>query len=297
MRHLIRGIVPKSFLAIYRSWARSKKRKDLSLQKKKGLVLGKENLINDFRCMGLKEGDVLMVHSSLSSIGYVEGGASTVVEALIGVLGPTGHLLMPSAPNASYQLDYIRTNSCFDVLETPSALGAVTECFRKWPGVIRSAHPTEPVCCFGPNASWFVESHFGQPTPYNNLSPFRKVIEAQGKVLYLGVTLANAGTHLHTLEDAVENFNFSVYYPEEFEVSVIFPDRSTKKMLTKVHDPVQSKERRCDELIPIFENEGALQRVKLGNARCLLVDASQMFETMVKYYYENGVTMYTPEGS
>ncbi len=289
--------MPKSLLTIYRSWVRSKKRKHLTSQMKKGVALDKENLINDFRSMGLNAGDVLMVHSSLSSIGYVEGGASTVVKALIEVLGPSGHLLMPSAPNASYQLDYIRTNTCFDVLQTPSALGAVTECFRKWPGVIRSAHPTEPVCCFGPNASWFVESHFGQPTPYNNFSPFRKVIEAKGKVLYVGVTLANAGTHLHTLEDAVENFKFSVYYPQEFEVSVIFPDGSTKKMLTKVHDPTQSKERRCDELIPIFEKEGALQRVKVGNAQCLLVDASLMFETMLKDYNERGVTMYTPVGS
>ncbi len=269
----------------------------LSSQMKKGLALGRDHLIHDLRSIGLKEGDVLMVHSSLSSIGFVDGGAPTVVEALIEVLGPDGHLLMPSAPNASYQLDYIRTNRIFDVLQTPSALGAVTECFRKWPGVVRSAHPTEPVCCLGPNASWFVKSHFGQPTPYNNFSPFRKVIEAKGKVLYVGVTLANAGTHLHTLEDAVDNFKFSVYYPQEFEVSVVFPDGSTKKMLTKVHDPMQSKERRCDELIPIFELEGALKRVKVGNAQCLLVDASLMFETMVKYYHERGVTMYTPVGS
>ena len=262
-----------------------------------GLALSKEKLINDFLRMGLKEGDVLMVHSSLSSIGYVDGGASTVVEALIDVLGSDGHLLMPSAPNASYQLDYIRENVLFDVLQTPSALGAVTECFRKWPGVIRSAHPTEPVCCFGPNAHWFVESHFGQLTPYSEESPFRKVIESKGKVLYVGVTLSNAGTHLHTLEDAVENFKFPVYYPQEFEVSVVFPDGSTKKMLTKVHDPAQSRERRCDELISIFEKEGALQRVKVGDASCLLVDASLMFATMIKQYNENGVTMYTPEGS
>jgi aminoglycoside N3'-acetyltransferase len=60
---------------------------------------------------------------------------------------------------------------------------------------------------------------------------------------------------------------------------------------------MQSKERRCDELIPVFELEGALKRVKVGNAHCLLVDASLMFETMVKYYHERGVTMYTPVGS
>lgn len=107
----------------------------------------------------------------------------------------------------------------------------------------------------------------------------------------------NAGTHLHTLEDAVIDFKFPVYFDKEFEVKIRMDDNSIQCMKTKVHNPEQSKKRKCDGLIPLFEEEGVLQHVAFGNARCLLIDAAGMFECMKKHYYENGVTMYTPKGS
>jgi aminoglycoside 3-N-acetyltransferase len=297
MRNFLRRITPAILLTFYRSWIRRQQRKALATQKERGEVVRKQDIVQALQLMGLQSGDVVMVHSSLSSIGYVENGPKTVVEAFLEVIGEGGHLLMPSAPNASYQLDYIRKNNYFDVQHTPSALGAVTECFRMWSGVERSAHPTEPVCCLGPRAKWFIESHFSQLTPYNEFSPFRKVMSSNGKIIYLGVTLANAGTHLHTLEDAVENFRYPVYYPENFEISVLFSDGREETMLTKVHDPEQSKLRKCDELIPLFEKEGVLKRFHIGKASCLFVDARSMFETMLKNYKEHGITMYTPLGS
>ena len=55
-----------------------------------------DTLVQGFRTLGLEPGMGLMVHSSLRSFGYVEGGAATVVDALMEVLTPSGTLLMPS---------------------------------------------------------------------------------------------------------------------------------------------------------------------------------------------------------
>jgi aminoglycoside 3-N-acetyltransferase len=297
VRTYIRKITPSIILSLYRKYKKKLKNDKLTRDQREGKGFSKDDLIKDLIEMGIKEGDVLMVHSSLSKIGYVIDGPKTIIEALIEVIGPEGHLLMPNSPNASFQLEYIQSLAEFDVLSSPSKLGAISEYFRTLPGSKRSAHPTEPVSCWGRQKEFFVDDHFGNLTPYSNKSPFYKVIEKKGKILYIGVTLDNAGTHLHTLEDAVTDFKFPVYWDEEFDVKIRMDDNSIQYMKTKVHNPEQSKKRKCDALIPLFEEEGVLQYVTFGNARCLFVDAAGMFECMKKHYYENGVTMYTPKGS
>jgi aminoglycoside 3-N-acetyltransferase len=296
-RSILRSFLPNWILEKYRSRKKIIKNKQLFQQQKEGKVITRNQLISDLEAAGILLGDNLMVHSSLSKIGFVENGPQTVVEALLEVIGPTGHLLMPNSPNASFQLDYIKQLEEFNVLSSPSKLGAISEFFRVFPGTKRSAHPTEPVSCYGPDKDFFVDDHFGNLTPYDKNSPYFKLIERKGKILYLGVTLENAGTHLHTLEDAVEKFKFPVYHNEIFEVKVIMADGTSRKMKTKVHNPEQSKKRRCDDLIPLFEREGVLRKVKIGQADALIVDGEKMFQCMLEQYEKNGVTMYTPFGS
>ncbi len=296
MRAFIRKIAPDFILQKFRSRKKLQREKELQRAKEEGRVYTKDKLIEDLQGAGIAAGDTLLVHSSLSQIGFVDGGPKTVVDALLEVVGPTGNLLMPTSPNPGLQLDYIKRIKEFNVAETPSALGAITEYFRKLPEAVRSGHPTEPVSCIGPDAKYFTEGHFGQLTPYNQNSPFYRVAERGGKILYLGVTLDNAGTSLHTLEDAVANFKFPVYYPEEFEVELVFPDGQRKSMKTKVHNPPQSAKRNCDGLIPLFIERGVMKRVRIGEAESLMTDAKAMFELMLKEYHENGVTMYTPQG-
>ena len=296
MRNILRAVMPSFLLTFYRSCKKKSKRKQLLASKSKGEIITKSELIREFQSIGIQEGDVLLVHSSLSAIGYVENGPKDVVEALLHVVGERGHLLMPNSPNASFQLDYIRQLEVFDVLESRSTLGAISEYFRKLPNAVRSAHPTEPVSCVGPDAAWFVGEHFGRLTPYDEFSPFSRVAQRKGKILYLGVTLANAGTNLHTLEDAVDDFPYPVYFPEEFQVNVKFADDSILPMKTFVHNPEQSKKRKCDDLIPLFIQEGVAKKVLIGNASSLLFDAEGMLKTMLEEYKKRGVTMYTPKG-
>lgn len=297
MRAFIRKITPSFILKKFRDFKRNKQRKQLLKQKESGTTHTKESLLKQLKENGILKGDTVLVHSALSKIGYVEEGPKAVVEALKEAVGSTGHLLMPTSPNAGYQLEYIKELSCFDVANAPSKLGAITEVFRKDPDAIRSWHPTEPVSCIGPNANFFVSGHFGEPTPYTKNSPFARVAQKQGKILMIGVTLDNAGTNLHVLEDAIPDFKFPVYYPEVFEVTIKAPDGSMHKMQTKVHDPEWSKKRKCDQLIPLFEKQGALRHITIGNAPTLLIDAEKMLTVMLKSYNKNGVTMYTPLGS
>ncbi len=296
MKNRLRALMPNFALGWYRKWKKKRVNQQLQQQKSKGAIWLKNDFVTQLKNIGIAEGDVLLVHSSLSKIGYVDGGAQTIIDALLEAVGEKGHLLMPNSPNDSFQLDYIQKNPVFDVLHSPSKLGKITETFRLMPQAMRSESPTEPVSCIGPNAAYFVGTHFGNETPYNQNSPFYKVAKAKGKILYIGVTLDNAGTSLHVLEDLVESFIFPVYYPETFSVQVIDAQGKVKEMKTKVHNPEQSKLRKCDELLPLFESEQAMKRVKFGNAETILFDAYTMLEVMLKAYEKDQVTMYTPNG-
>lgn len=296
LKNFIRSLVPGKLLNAYRERKKDKQRKSIQQQAAKGEGLTLEKLIEELQNCGIKEGDSVLVHSSFSKIGFVEGGPKTFVEALLTVIGTTGNLLMPSSPNAGYQLDYIRNLTQFDVQNDASKMGAITEYFRTLPGVKRSESPTEPVCCFGPKADWFTNGHLGELTPYSQTSPFARLAEANGKILYIGVTLDNAGTSLHVLEDAVTEFKFPVYYPEVFPVSVKRMDGTVVPVSVKVHNPEQSAKRKCDELIPLFESKGVMTRATIGKAKTLVFDASKMLEVMIDAYHANGVTMYTPTG-
>lgn len=297
MRNLGRKLTPQIILNWYRSSKKKAVKAQLQNDKSRGAIITKEDLIHQFLSIGLRAGDHLLVHSSLSKIGYVENGPQDVVEALLEIVGPGGNLLMPNSPNAEYQLSYIQNVDYFDVANSPSKLGVISEYFRLLPNAIRSAHPTEPVSCIGPDARYYTQEHFGEQTPYTSKSPFYRISEMGGKILYLGVSFDNAGTNLHTLEDAVDNFKFPVYYSEIFDVKVRFMDGNEAMMKTKVHNPEQSKKRKCDGLIPLFEQKGILQKVQIGKAKALLVDAKGLLQVMVEEYNERGVTMYTPNGS
>lgn len=271
-------------------------KRTLAAKRKNNQVITRQHLINNLLQAGLKSGDSVMVHSSLSKIGYVEGGAATVVDALLEVVGSTGNLLMPAFAHSTFSKYYLDSNPVFDINNSPSKAGAITEDFRKRKSTLRSFHPTDSVCASGPLADYFTNSHFGQLTPYNQFSPYFKLAMQQGKILNIGVPLNTSCTNLHTLEDAVD-FKFPIYHAQIFEARMIDIDGREQRMKTKVHDPAYSEKRKPDELIPLFENEKVLTHVKIGEASAMLVDAKGLLDVMLKHYHKNGITMYTPHGS
>ncbi len=294
-RDTLRSLTPGFILDIFRDFKRSRTRKEITAKLAQGESLTQEDLENNLRAIGLEAGDSVLVHCAFSKLGPVVGGPQTFIDALKNVVTAAGNILMPSSPNASYQLDYIKNLKEFDVQNEPSKMGWLSETFRKNEDVFRSAHPTEPVCVWGSDAQWFAENHEMDGTAYGKNSPFFKLTEIIGKILYIGVTLDNAGTSLHLLEDSIENFPEPVYADEIFKVKIKNGDRAYE-IETKVHNPEQSKKRRCDELLPMFEAYNCAKKVKIGNADTWLFDAEDMLDCMVENFEERGVTMYRPLG-
>ncbi len=141
-------------------------------------LVTRERLVRDLRALGLKPGMDVIVHSSLSRIGWVKGGAETVVDALLDVLGPEGTLMMPSFNH--------RTAGVFNPLTTPTINGAVPDAFWRRPEAVRSLHPTHALAAVGPKAEEWLRDHLDVGI-WAAESPLGRLIHGGGWILGLGV--------------------------------------------------------------------------------------------------------------
>jgi len=155
-----------------------------------------QKMIDDLCALGLQEGDVVIVHSSLSSLGYVEGGADTVIDALETVVGENGTLLLPSLSFSTVN----KENPYFDIRTTPVCVGKIPDTFRQRPETIRSLHPTHSVSAWGKYAKEMTCDHQYDDTPIGPRSPYRKLPAYGGKVLMLGCRVG-AFTFIHGVEE------------------------------------------------------------------------------------------------
>ena len=153
-----------------------------------------ERIASDLEALGVQHGDIILVHSSLKSLGYVEGGAETVIQGLLKAVEEDGTLLLPA-------LSYMQTpHHIHSTRETPSNVGAIPEYFRKREGTIRSIHPTHSVCGVGKAVSDLFGDHHLDRTPCGPNSPFRRMMDLGAKIVMLGCGLS-PNTSMHTLEE------------------------------------------------------------------------------------------------
>lgn len=176
-------------------------------------VVTQSSLVVDFKKLGITSGMVLLVHSSLSKLGWVCGGAVAVILALEEVLGAEGTLIMPAhcgensdpakwsmPPVPADWVEIIRQNMpAYNKSLTPSrSMGRIAETFRYQEGVFRSEHPQDSFCAFGKHAQWITENH-NLESALGEGSPLQKIYDLDGWILLLGVTHSN-NTSLHLAE-------------------------------------------------------------------------------------------------
>ena len=170
-----------------------------------------ESLREDLVGLGVETGMMILVHSSLSSMGWVSGGPVAVIHALEDVIGPSGTLVMPThstgltdpsnwqnppVPEDWWQI-FRDTVPAFDPDLTPTrSMGAIAETFRKQRGVARSYHPKWSFSAWGALAEAVVRDHelaFGM----GDGSPLARIYDLGGYVLLLGVGHdSNSSIHL-----------------------------------------------------------------------------------------------------
>jgi len=227
--------------------------------------------------LGVRAGNALLVHSSLSRFGHVKGGADAVIDALLQAVGPDGTVVVPTHTWGTVNAQ----DPVFDVRSTPSIVGLVTEVFRARPEARRSLHPTHSCAAIGPRTDKLLSDHETQVTPCGSKSPYQRLMDCGGRIVFLGVTLS-VNTSLHALEEvACVPWLFDRF---QMLYSVDYDGR---------RHPVPSRRhsgdmlRDFEKVEPVLEARGALVKGQIGAATVRVLDAAAMRDILVPMLAED----------
>lgn len=234
-----------------------------------------------------------MVHTSLSSLGYVCGCAQTVIEALIHCVGKEGTIMMPTQswknldPNTGVYWqepeewwDVIRENiPAYDKRITPTnTMGAVAEMFRQWQGTLRSDHPARSVAAWGRHAEYLTENH-DLSNIFGEGSPIGKLYELDGYVLLIGVGY-DKNTSLHLADVRAE-------YPGKHMVTESSAVMENGQRIWKSYETLAVDGEDFEEIGEAFEQTGQVKHAKLGCAALSMMSQRALVDFAVKWIEEN----------
>lgn len=223
-------------------------------------------LAEAFGAVGVRPSGTLFVHSSLSSLGWVDGGAAAVVDALQQVLGGDGTLVVPTL---TFDTVCARQPVFHETL-TPSIVGRITEEVRGRETAVRSLHPTHSVAAIGPGASSLVEGHHRWDTPCAPGSPFGRLVEREAQVLMIGVGLESF-TMLHAFEEWA---GVPWLFNRTEVLYVISRSGEVHRVASRRHTDVPHYEARdFPSLEPVLVDAGAISYGRAGPAELRLVEA------------------------
>lgn len=246
---------------------------------KGGRMHTKTSIINELRKGGVDPKGALLVHSSMKAIGEVEGGADTVVDALVEYM-KEGLLIFPTHTWSESN----NKEGIYDPITEPSCVGILTNIFRKRRGVVRSLHPTHSVAAIGRGAKKFIEGEENRTTPCPRDGVLGRLYDIKAQILFLGCELTR-NTYIHGVEEwndvprrlAVE------YSPLRVRVEGRLIDTPIKRHKS----PNGSIHLNYDKLEAPFLYKGAIKKFTIGDAVCYLGDAVKMADITTELLKKN----------
>ncbi len=265
-------------------------------------TITKEQLIADLHALGIAKGDAIFLHASLSNLGYIEGGAQAVLEALYEAVSPGGTLIIPTyhtVGGTMYKTCLAADEYIFDPCSSPTELGMIPTTFLKFPGVYRSIHPTHSVSAAGEKAKYVTEAHHLSGGPCGADSPWDRFMKLEGKVLGLGISMGPV-TFYHMLEDMLPDaFPLPVRMQETYRLKCRDWDGNLLEVPVAPMDPEYVK-RRIDQrsrkdlrdyFWEEFEQAGLLTTGRVGEAKAWYIPARGFYDHLVELMRE-GITIY-----
>jgi aminoglycoside 3-N-acetyltransferase len=234
-----------------------------------------EEITNALRAVGLRAGDVALVHSDAivaAQLPPMPDGQrlDLLLGAMDSALGPDGTLVMPA-----FSYSFTRGEP-FDVLNSPSTVGMLTERFRTRAGVCRSRDPIFSFSAKGPQARSLcakpVQECFGKG------SVFAALHQLNCHIICLGCSLSSGGTFTHYVENS---HGVDYRYDKTFHGITIAPDRREEpaSVVYYVRDLKRNSAADLRRLHTSLESQGKLKSEVVGRIRILAVRAVDFFDT------------------
>ena len=254
--------------------------------------VSRQDIVTGLRELGLKRGDVVGVHSSLNSFGYVEGGADTIIDALLEVVGEDGTIVMSAYSNNRIEVERTPEENKmgvtwkykilpYDPKKASCWTGVIPETFRKRKGVLRSLHPTHSIATLGKHAKEIVGADGGR----DSMAGWRKLMELNGYILLLGVRLDSCSS-MHLVEERVQlpkHILYMITSPKELVEK--YPEDEWDVGFGPYPDFLIMEE-------PCLERK-MMKTVKVGNATLKLVRLRDLIDLFEEYLRKNADQFYS----
>jgi aminoglycoside 3-N-acetyltransferase len=237
------------------------------------IVLTFEKLVEEFRDLGVEEGDTLLVHSSYKSLGEVDGGPQTVIRALETVLGAEGTLIMPT-----FNFDFNK-GIPWDVRKTRSKMGALTEVVRVDPRAKRVFHPFYSFAILGRHAEKLGSLRY--KSSYERNSVFGKLRDLDGKIMVIGLSYNDSMTFFHHIEQ-MEGVDYRFLKQFTGEVTDENDNTYTDTFEMLVRDIDKGVMTMVDPMGALMEQAGIVKIRKIGEADVKLMKANEVYEFTVR---------------
>lgn len=244
-----------------------------------------EKLVEEFRALGVEQGDTLLVHSSYKSLGPVDGGPQTVIRALEAALDTEhdGTLIMPT-----FNFGFNKGEP-WDVRTTPSKMGVLTELVRLDPRAKRVFHPFYSFAVLGKHAEMLGSLRY--KSAYERNSVFGKLRDLDGKIMIIGLSYTNSMTFFHHIEQ-MEGVDYR--YLKQFtgqvtdENGVTYTD--TFEMLVRDIDKGVVTE--VNPMGELMEKAGIVQIRRIGEADVKLMKANEVYAFTAREMKRNPHLLY-----
>jgi aminoglycoside 3-N-acetyltransferase len=222
-------------------------------------VITEAKLVEDFKSIGILEGDTVAVTLSLKSVGYIEGGADTFIDALLQAVGPHGTIMM-NAYTHTFPASEIPSNYIFDPASTAPNTGVAPKILLKRAGAIRSTHPVCSVVAIGENAKYLTQTHNEKARPY---LPYTLLAQLNGKYLSIGT-----GNNLVAIRHEAQ---YHAGIPRFLRHGVQYRNsRGEIGLFVFEHPPCEKK---LPSLVPELDRRGIIRHGKIGQANANLTFA------------------------
>lgn len=243
-------------------------------------MYSKNDIINSLINIGIRRTDTLLVHSSMKSIGKVENGADTVVDAFMEYM-KEGLLILPTHTWAQISDDY----NIFNPETEPSCVGILSNIFRKRPNVIRSWHPTHSVAACGVDAAEYVAGEEKWDTPCPRGGCWGKLYDRKAKILFIGCSL-RCNTFLHGVEEwnSIPMRLADIYQ----QLKIVTPGgRIIDRPLRRHYNPLCDVSEHYGKMLEPYSCLGIANKGFIGDAESILCDAVGMADLTILFLKRN----------
>ncbi|WLD94051.1 aminoglycoside N(3)-acetyltransferase [Alkalihalobacillus sp. AL-G] len=251
----------------------------------------RETLKEDLYSLGIKEGMTVIVHASLKSIGWVNGGAQTVIHALMDAVTEEGTLILqahsahltdpeewenPPIPDSWWET-VRKTMPPFDPKTTPTyKIGQIPELFRTFPDVFRSNHPVMSVASWGKNAKAITQDHL-LDYGFGDGSPLAKAYDLDASVLFIGTGFdTHTSLHLAETQSGVRK-----------QVKKGAPILIKGQHVWKTYDEIEYDDEDFEAIGTAYKKVAEIKKGKIGSAHSMLFNQKDSVDFASDWLKEN----------